>query len=90
MELRTNQRKPDTPTDFTERLRKKAMELRELLQEIEGHVDDQHQHAKASSDIDEMQRLTDADPYRWIADAKHALSTGIMFAERAVTQPTLF
>lgn len=71
-------------------VRAKAGELRELLQRIELQVDEQHQHAKATSDIEEMQRLQDADPYRWLADAKHALQSGVMFAERAVIQPTQF
>jgi len=71
-------------------LRMRAAELRELLQRIELHIDDQHQHAKATSDVDEMQRLTDADPYRWLADAKHSLQSGVMFADRALSQPTAF
>lgn len=76
--------------DLSRALRERATELRELLQRIESHLDEQHQHAKASADIDEMQRLTDADPYRWLADAKHSLQAGVMFAERAVMQPATF
>lgn len=68
----------------------RAAELRELLQQIELQIDEQHEHAKASEDIDEMQRLTDADPYRWLADAKHAMQSGLMFAERATCQPVGF
>lgn len=71
-------------------VRVKAAELRELLQNIELHIDEQHQHAKATADVDDMQRLQDADPYRWLADAKHSLQSGVMFAERAITQPTAF
>jgi len=71
-------------------LNRTAIQLRELLQRIEILIDEQHEHAKATHDVDEMQRLTDADPYRWIADAKHSLQAGIMFAQRAVVQPTGF
>lgn len=71
-------------------IRTKATELRELLQQIELHLDDQHEHARATSDIDEMQRLQDAEPYRWLADAKHSLQSGLMFADRALTQSTGF
>lgn len=86
----TSRQQPKTEADLIDVVRAKAAELRELLQRIELHVDDQHLHAKSTSDIDEMQRLQDADPYRWIADAKHSLQSGIMFAERALAQPTLF
>ena len=79
-----------TEADLATLVRTKAGELRELLQLIESHIDEQHQHAKAAHDVDEMQRLQDADPYRWLADAKHSLQSGVMFAERAITQPTLF
>lgn len=71
-------------------IRAKAEELRDLVKRIELAIDEQHEHAKATHDVDEMQRLTDADPYRWIADAKHSLQAGIMFAERAVSQTTSF
>lgn len=76
--------------DLIEDVRAKAAELRELLQRIELHVDEQHSHARDAADIDEMQRLQDADPYRWLADAKHSLQSGVMFAERAVAQPITF
>ena len=76
--------------DLVEDVRAQAEKLRELLQRIELHVDEQHAHAKAAADIDEMQRLQDADPYRWLADAKHSLQAGVMFAERAVAQPIAF
>ncbi|HEV7271796.1 DUF7681 family protein [Pseudoxanthomonas sp.] len=80
----------DTTVIIARMIRTKAAELRELLQHVESHLDDQHAHAKATHDIDEMQRLQDADPYRWLADAKHALQSGVMFADRALTQPTGF
>lgn len=80
----------DTSVQFSDSLRTKAGELRELLQQIELHLNEQHAHASATRDIGEMQRLQEADPYRWLADAKHSLQAGLMFAERAVTQPTPF
>lgn len=80
----------DTSGQFSDSLRTKAGELRELLQQIELHINEQHAHATATGDIDEMQRLQDSDPYRWLSDAKHSLQAGLMFAERAVAQPTQF
>jgi hypothetical protein len=77
-------------TELAYSIQRLGAELRELLQRVELHVDEQHAHAKATADIDEMQRLQDADPYRWLADAKHSLQAGVMFAERAVAQPVGF
>ncbi len=71
-------------------VRASAAKLREVLKLIELHIDDQHAHAQGTGDIDEMERLTEADPYRWLADAKHSLQAGVMFMERAVEQPTTF
>ena len=79
-----------TVADLSEVARSKAAELRELLKLIELHIDDQHQHARAVADVDEMGRLVDADPYRWLADAKHSLQAGMMFVERAIAQPISF
>lgn len=76
--------------ELLRRINAMRAELGELLQEIELHIDDQHQHAKESGDIDEQQRLQECDAYRWHADAKHSLQAGVMFAERAVKQPTTF
>lgn len=71
-------------------VRARSGELAELLKEIELRIDAQHQHAKATADVDEMQRLQLADPYRWLADAKHSLQAGMMFLARSVEQPTAF
>lgn len=77
----------DSDAGFVELIRVKAMELRELLDEIELHVTEQYDHARATADLDEMQRLTDAAPFEWLKQAKLSLSAGLMFAKRAVEQP---
>ena len=76
--------------DFERALRAKAGELSELLKLAELDIDEQHQCAVASGNLDEMERLQDADPYRWLADAKHSMQAGIMFLRRAVTQKESF
>ena len=90
MQSRTNAHQADEPADLSGMVAAVSQQLRDLLREIETHVDEQHQHAKASMDVDEMQRLTDADPFRWLADARHSLQAGMMFAERAISQPVTF
>jgi hypothetical protein len=67
-----------------------SVQLRELLQRVELHIEDQHLHATGAEDVDEMQRLDDAKPFDWHAQAKHALQSGLMFAIRAVEQPGAF
>lgn len=71
-------------------IRAKAEELRELMADAESYIDDQHIHATATQDIDELERLQTVDPYRWHADALRNLQAGIMFAMRAVEQPAGF
>jgi len=84
----TNQ--PHIETELIQDIDRLRGELSLLMKRIEAHVEDQHHHAKATGDIDEMQRIVEAEPFRWLADAKHSLQTGFMFAQRAVTQPTTF
>lgn len=77
-------------TELAEALKAKAIELCELFACIDAHIDEQHQEARAAMNIDEMKRLTAADPLRWLADAKHNMQSGVMFALRAVEQPVAF
>lgn len=81
---------PELKTDFIKAIRAKGAELNELLNEIELHLNQQHEHARATADIDEMQRLQDSGPYDWLLRAKFNLQSGLMFAERAVDQPITF
>jgi len=80
---------PDSES-IAERLRAAGAELAQLLRDIEQAINDQHDHAKAARDVEEMQRLADADPFHWIDAAKASLKQGFMFANRALTQPTDF
>lgn len=68
----------------------KGEEIATLLRRLDSFIDEQHQHAKAAHDVDEMQRLQDADPFRWFAAARHELQSGFMFMKRAAEQPTSF
>lgn len=81
---------PEPEVDFIAAIRAKGSELRELLNDIESHLNQQHEHARSTLDVDDMQRLQDASPYDWLAQAKHSLQSGLMFAERAVDQPVTF
>lgn len=81
----------DPGTDqIRERTRELANQLNELMQYAQTHVEEQHAHAQGCRDIDEMQRLTDADPFRWLDDARRSLQQGLMFLDRAMAQPRDF
>jgi septal ring factor EnvC (AmiA/AmiB activator) len=71
-------------------LRAKAAELRDVLARVELHISEQHEHAQTTEDLEEMQRLTNAEPFKWFESAKTHLQTGVMHAFRAVEQPTTF
>lgn len=71
-------------------LRKQANELGDLIRQVENHVSEQHEHAQASEDVDEMERLTNAEPFKWLESAKTSIQTGVMHAARALAQPTDF
>ena len=76
--------------ELVSEIRGKAAELRDVLARIELHISEQHQHAQATDDVEEMQRLHDAEPFHWFDAAKTNLQTGVMCALRAVEQPTAF
>lgn len=80
----------DADTSLADLLRARAADLGEVIRRLETIIEEQHQHALATEDVEEMQRLQDADPFRWLADAKHSLQAGVMFAHRALSQPTGF
>jgi len=89
--------RPDTYTnpdqqqgELLRSLREQAEKLRDTLAAVEQHVMDQHQHAKVCDDFAEMERLDSAAPFEWIAQARMALRSGFMFAERALQQPATF
>lgn len=80
----------ETVATLLEQIAQSGEALRELLREVELHLDAQHQHAQACEDFAEMERLTAAAPYRWLEDAERFLRSGMMWAARAVEQPAAF
>ncbi|HHA2674718.1 TPA: hypothetical protein ACOECQ_000785 [Stenotrophomonas maltophilia] len=65
-------------------------QLAGLVQEVQYIISLQVNAATASGSIDAQERITAADPERWLAEATHSLQTGLMFLRRAVAQPTTF
>jgi len=80
----------ESKQELISELTRAAGQLKELMKRVELLVDEQHEHARATGDVQEMERLHEAAPYKWCADAKRSMQMGIMFAVRAVVQPTEF
>lgn len=80
----------EAESDLIAKLSQAAGELKELLAHVELHIMEQHEQATATKNIAEMERLQDAEPFRWHKAAKHSFQEGIMFAIRAVAQPKSF
>jgi hypothetical protein len=76
--------------DLMNEIKAAGEKLGALLERVGAHVDEQFAKAKSTDDLAEMERLTKASPMRWHEDAERALQTGIMFAVRAVAQPSTF
>lgn len=74
--------------DLFARLRATGDELIAALKDVENHVTEQHTHAQSTEDVPEMERLTRAEPFKWIESAQLSLETSLMYAARAIAQPT--
>lgn len=65
--------------------------IEEVLNQVADHVVDQICATdNGGDDMEEYNRLTDADPHRWVNIAQSNLQQGLMALTRAVAQPTFF
>ena len=87
---RSNDTESIDSADLSDDIRRARSQLRELMDKVQCYVDNQHVHALTTNDIDEQQRLVDANPQRWLDEARHSLQAGLMFIDRTVSQPTSF
>lgn len=80
--------------DLMNAIKAKGEEMDALLNQVSTHLEIQAGQANAQSrppDISgELQRISRAQPSRWLAIARTDIQTGIMAAVRAVAQPTTF
>lgn len=68
-----------------------------VMRKVRAHIDAQYARLQSSDDEpmaqemkDELQRLSDADPIKWINWASDGMQANLMYATRAVAQPTFF
>jgi len=75
---------------FTERIAELSAELAVLVSLVENRIHLQMADLADSGDVDAQERYALADPERWLENARNSLQAGVMFLERAVSQPTRF
>ncbi|WEI18177.1 hypothetical protein PY247_18190 [Acinetobacter proteolyticus] len=76
--------------DLLNEIKTQGENLQVLAEKIANHVHQQFQTAFDNSDAGEDQRLTKAQPDRWINTGVTQLQQGLMALTRAVGQPTIF
>lgn len=74
------------------KIKAQGNELNNLIEEVKVHIHNQMVAADTNDAIDdgEIERLRDAEPYRWAAIACTDIQQGLMALTRAVAQPTNF
>lgn len=73
--------------DLMNRIKSKGTELLALHKEVCSHVVVQCAEASRDKDADEVERLENAQPDRWLTIAETDIQTGVMALVRAIAQP---
>lgn len=86
--------------DLMNEIKELGTQIEPLMKKIRAHIDAQHEKVKqdeasgvevlVQNAADENARLVDADPYHWLNWASSGFQSNLMFATRAVAQPTFF
>ena len=71
-------------------IKDKGVELQNLIAQVRNHTDGQVDAARAVPDQDEITRISEAQPARWISISQTHFQEGLMCLTRAVAQPTFF
>ena len=81
-------------TDLINEIKAKGVELGALVEKLFEHTRQQIADANTlgtdTGDFTEFHRLTNAEPYHWVATGATNLQQGLMALTRAVAQPTTF
>lgn len=71
-------------------IKNEGEDLRQMLQTVQSHLDDQLNDAKSINGGDALDRIRETQPSRWLAVARTHFQEGLMAATRAVAQPESF
>lgn len=74
-------------------VKEEGQRLADLLKKVEAHINTQYD-ACYDNELEpnevEIDRLSNAEPFKWSEEARSDLQVGIMKLVRAVAQPTTF
>lgn len=76
--------------DLMNEIKEIGPKLEALLKKIDRHVELQSLEAKVVTHTAEIARIEAATPARWVALARDSAQTALMYATRAVAQPSSF
>ena len=81
--------------DLINEIKAKGDELMQLCYKVKLHIDGQVKDNKLEPGTEdtyraELQRLENAEPYRWYDRARESYQYASMFMVRAIAQPTTF
>jgi len=70
----------------------KAMgpQLQALFEKVGTHIAQQRTQATETDNAQETERLQQAEPEKWLNWARDTSQTAVMYATRAIAQPTFF
>lgn len=70
----------------------KAMgpQLQALFEKVGTHIAQQRTQATETDNSQETERLQQAEPEKWLTWARDTSQTALMYATRAIAQPTFF
>lgn len=76
--------------DLMNEIKSKGVELEALVKKAAEHAAQQFRAADNAEDGTEFDRISAAEPQRWVAMARSDFQTGLMKLTRAIAQPTTF
>lgn len=69
-------------------------QVKSIIEKLDRHLSNQIQNAygnePAEANVDEVRRLQEADPIKWMQQGATDIQKGLMSLTRAVAQPTFF
>ncbi|MCU4306221.1 hypothetical protein KTH06_10305 [Acinetobacter ursingii] len=77
-------------TDLINEIKAQGEAIESLTNKLRDHICDQFQTSFDNDDGDEDQRLTKAQPDKWLNAGITNIQQGLMALTRAVAQPTIF
>lgn len=76
--------------DLMNKIKEQDLALKALVKDVQEHLARQRKTCDEKQDLEELDRIAEAEPARWAALARTNLQTGLMELARSVAQPGFF